>query len=106
MIPQGDHSKKMNKTLDNLSRIFNVPSLGTELMLPANMPPVFPAISCKKAETVFNIFAKEKSMGKEGLSLLAHLYDFDDPHEDSCPYRLSDKEVLAESIRTYFNFDK
>jgi len=49
----------VNKKRDISRQSANVLSVGTELMLPANMPPIFPVVSCKDAEIIFN-FDKEK----------------------------------------------
>ena len=95
----------MIKKVDNLPRVLSVPSVGTDIMLPASIPPIFPAISCKEAEIIFKNFEQEKSIGKEGLSLLGHLYDFEGSHDESCPYKNIVKDILAARIRTYFNFD-
>lgn len=75
----------MNKKLNEASRLRGVPSVGTELRMPDNMPPLFPEITCTEATGIANEFLRQGATDKSGLSLLWHIGDEDGDHLPDCP---------------------
>lgn len=94
----------MNKKLNEVSRLRGVPSVGTELRMPDNMPPLFPEITCTEATGIANEFLRQGATDKSGLSLLWHMGDEDGDHLPDCPHLAADRDRLAEKIRRFFKF--
>lgn len=94
----------MNKKLNEASRLRGVPSVGTELRMPDNMPSLFPEITCTEAMGIANEFLRQGATDKSGLSLLWHMGDEDGDHLPDCPHLAVDRDRLAEKIRRFFKF--
>jgi hypothetical protein len=96
----------MKKTLNDATRLRQVPSVGTDLRLPDNLPSLFPEITCTEAIEIAEEFTREGEIDKKGFSLLWHMADEvgEGDHLPDCPCRTADRLYLADKIRRFLKF--